>query len=1021
MILVYCNARELECPDQCICTKIYSKKWSLWTTDVQCIPKKLNDVTDYSIPMVGTLAIRCSGQDTEDIKRSIVGRTSLYRSLTIRCVLSSVSSKTLQSMNNLQDLYMSSRENSILYPPNFLAKAPYLKTLSLTNNAGGTMPSLCRSKNLQQLELYKNYKSLEFLGLNCSNKGWPDLTELNLAFNTIDTFPSRVLHSSEKLEIIDLSYNRLHSIDDLINTTCFSLTHLDISHNNIVAVSIHTFNYCTQLVSLKINGNHIIEIESRAFIALISLKVLNLNEIMIHDKDVNNLSHIPKVLELDLNRNPISWEKDICLNSPHLKKLDISMCRIRVLKAYAFRCFGNLSVLNLFKNNITWIDRNAFAGLRHLYTLHLGANSIMTISDNELNLPNLRKLYLSDNNLSMFPYLHLLEKLSYLDISYNQLTNLTKGQLGSLQKLTELHLNNNQLNNFPMSVLIKFVKLKILKLDNNQLSELPFASASKSLESVQHCYIANNSLVSVDMELVPRSIETLDLSNNYISSIHNEQSFSRGAYVNLKYNRLDSFSLPQFETSLGGNILTCDCHMVWLIQKQASQYVNDLSEVKCRLYNGSVYSISNGDSNLREEDFLCRVIYPNCPKSCLCFQNSNNNIHLINCSSSGLNIIPNWFPSSAKIILLNGNDIKQLHGKSFANLSKLEVLRIKNCNVTNILPDTFNNMNKLHTLDLSSNRIEQLTTSLFEGLTSLKELYLDGNIISDVQAGALHLPSLEKLDMCNNNVIQMNEEQLLFVFRIVHICLSNNPWSCECNFIKKFKKILDQSIDERKDIDNNTDIKNISCKSVHKTENVLELELADYCRIVNVYDLIYEVIAATVFLCIVTVSIYIRRDLIILFAFTKCHWKPRRRVGEVDVQTYDAFVSYSDEDEDFVQEELVPELEGPCMRFKLCIRNRDWNQGASILYNMSTSIESSRTCIMVISDNYIEDNWCRFEFDTAYCRFIDEGGPRVLPIVLSRVDRGRQFRSLGLYTRSRLTLRRDERWFWNKLRLALTK
>ena len=84
------------------------------------------------------------------------------------------------------------------------------------------------------------------------------------------------------------------------------------------------------------------------------------------------------------------------------------------------------------------------------------------------------------------------------------------------------------------------------------------------------------------------------------------------------------------------------------------------------------------------------------------------------------------------------------------------------------------------------------------------------------------------------------------------------------------------------------------------------------------------------------------------------------------LQEFDAFVSYAHADFKWVCDELVPRLENRERPFRLCVHERDFLGGADVVENIIASIETSRRTLVVLSNAYIQSEWCRFEFKQAH-------------------------------------------------------
>jgi Leucine-rich repeat (LRR) protein len=211
----------------------------------------------------------------------------------------------------------------------------------------------------------------------------------------------------------------------------------------------------------------------------------------------------PPMLEvLDLGYNFLHEVAFLDINLPPLKELWLN---------------NNL----LFKFPIRLPDSLEFLSIDH--------NQIQKIPA-DLLPKNLEILFASNCGLKYTPSLTDFHKLKRLDLSYNNLTNITDLP----PNLEELYLNNNQLTEFP-SLPSKVHHVDIAK---NKLSKFPsFIQASLTVINLSH-----NQITEVNTTLARNSIIcSINLLNNWITKEPIiEQSEPRHFFVNLNKNFLDN-------------------------------------------------------------------------------------------------------------------------------------------------------------------------------------------------------------------------------------------------------------------------------------------------------------------------------------------------------------------------------------------------------------------------------------------------------------------------------------------------
>lgn len=151
------------------------------------------------------------------------------------------------------------------------------------------------------------------------------------------------------------------------------------------------------------------------------------------------------------------------------------------------------------------------------------------------------------------------------------------------------------------------------------------------------------------------------------------------------------------------------------------------------------------------------------------------------------------------VLLLTGNQLKELPGRSFVGLNRLETLDLSANQISTIHREAFFGLLNLKHLRLHSNRLKQVPTLSFfhlqclatlnmadnnlnnlaelsfSPLSQLHELSLDSNHISRIHNRAfVHLPNLTVLNLENNRLFQVPSDPLSVLSNLEMLTLSRN-------------------------------------------------------------------------------------------------------------------------------------------------------------------------------------------------------------------------------------------------------
>ncbi|XP_036401529.1 leucine-rich repeat transmembrane neuronal protein 2-like [Megalops cyprinoides] len=146
---------------------------------------------------------------------------------------------------------------------------------------------------------------------------------------------------------------------------------------------------------------------------------------------------------------------------------------------------------------------------------------------------------------------------------------------------------------------------------------------------------------------------------------------------------------------------------------------------------------------------------------------------------------------SLRELLLAHNKLTSLDGESFLHLDGLLRLDLSSNAIHSIQVRAFARMSALRQLHLRNNQLSYLDDAVFSTLWSLEVLNLRGNRISSTEVGVFTpLKSLAMLDLSHNRLSTIQFKTFLSIRTYsTHILLAHNPWNCDCDLQRVFRKL----------------------------------------------------------------------------------------------------------------------------------------------------------------------------------------------------------------------------------------
>lgn len=439
---------------------------------------------------------------------------------------------------------------------------------------------------------------------------------------------------------------------------------------------------------------------------------------------------------------------------------------------------------------------------------------------------------------------------------------------------------------------------------------------------------------------------------------------------------------------------------------------------------------------------------------------------------------------SLEYLSLEGSPIRQgIKRFSFSGLSRLIRLRLNRCVIRFVEEYAFETLQNLEMLDLSYNLITDLDSNTFYGLKNVRTIHLQENIVTSLNKSKvfLHTPALESLILSGNKISLLSPGIFDGLFNLGVIQLDNNfviPWhkrifpqnvsisalgigrnrisyfSAEMlDDVRQLKSLnfeynpLNCSVCGMKDLQSwmqntSTDIYDsrrsyselspYACMEPPELENVsiLEAEIPISHCTPKTLDVVFLSLSTVIpFLTCVLVATAVWH--FFSWHIKYCCFKMKSRVRSYkqvtksDMYTYDAFVSYSPSDILWIRNHLVPALESGDHRYRLCVPDRDFQASINITDNVFDAVKNSRTTMLVLTNSYLESEWCKFDMNIAHHKLFEDTRSLIL-ILLEEVDSEKMTKNLKYIIKTRTFIpwtnnSVGQKLFWERLRNAVAR
>ncbi|CAH1774716.1 unnamed protein product [Owenia fusiformis] len=1016
-------------------------------------------------------------------------------------LIEEVTEDALAGLVLLKELYLSKNHIKVL-PNHMFADLTNLRQLELNDNEIQTIGryAFAGLHALVQLRLDGNrimtfnreflpLISLRFLSIDNNNitslrpssfMGLLHISKINLSWNKIKRLPPGLFHNMEHLRELDLS----HNVIEALWPGAFSpdergfLEELDISNNYVKFITEHAFQGLSRLRRLNLRSNELKSLSGADIKA-----VINSGGKTVTFTTKSAFEDLVSISYLDVSDNRITelmeWQ---LAELEALEIFNVSSNGIEIIDEHTFYDSRNLIGLYLQKNKLEEIHDETFSHTERLEQLFLSHNNLKEAGNWISKLQEAIIVDLSYNNIETVTISKLPKTIQHLHLQFNEITELPEFLISALETVKHINLTGNTFKCFCES--FRIYKQVMTATDDLQTADISGLNMECStpdtwrgkMEEIPKCidrscqalctclrHIKEDNIQgSVEMECYKSNLRTMPqhVLNNTITM----------RLLGNAIDAIDAYSMNRETLASLRELVIEQQHPVGL----DTQFVSALTNIKVMdirvsqlhiTYNGSadIESVPNYDfiaralvgtkclpiegkdkitMVLNEEHATTSALFEHaecyimdyCPTKCRCLQDTTDGLLFrrnvtVDCRNQGLTEFP-VLPINTTFFDARHNNIKRLSVENIQNDNIISKLLLSDNQIENIeLEKIVSVANTLNVLDLSNNKIALLNKSVVElDVSRFKMISLKGNQFLCPCSGGTWM----KKWFLKNKRLFPSVSKISCSYRNKHFPIILAPF-------EKFAcyKIVSHSTRGSKigTVYTPATVQNAKdgLPSKATSEDVEDVNMLHNREIQTG---IAMAVILMIGLVLVILCVKFRSDLeAVVFYNTGMRFRTDDPVSD---RKFDGFVYYTAKDENWVINDVIPQLENPrpntsergifkrnteyslAKKYKMCVHNRD-----VIVSDYNTDIkvrslvEASQRTILVISNHFIKNEWCCEEFKEAFKNVLGDTSNSAILILRNDISMRNFDEDMKLLLKGNVVLREHSKWFWQKLLLAM--